>query len=65
MSFLLLQKFKFMEIKPGVILMSGGLDSTTLAYLFVKEKVDFITQRSGGTGAVRELIDFLFELKAC
>lgn len=41
-SFLLLQKFKFMEIKPGVILMSGGLDSTTLAYLFVKEKVDFI-----------------------
>ena len=22
--------------------MSGGLDSTTLAYLFVKEKIDFI-----------------------
>lgn len=38
----MLQKYKNMEIKRGVILMSGGLDSTTLAYLFIKEKVEFI-----------------------
>lgn len=29
------------EITPGVILMSGGLDSTTLAYYFLKQQVDF------------------------
>lgn len=31
-----------MELQPGIILMSGGLDSTTLAYLFINKKVDFI-----------------------
>lgn len=31
-----------MELKPGIILMSGGLDSTTLAYLFVKKQIEFI-----------------------
>lgn len=31
-----------MEIKKGVILMSGGLDSTTLAYLFINKNVEFI-----------------------
>lgn len=31
-----------MEIKKGVILVSGGMDSTTLMYLFVHQKVDFI-----------------------
>lgn len=30
------------NICDGVILMSGGLDSTTLAYLFLKKEVDFI-----------------------
>lgn len=30
------------EITPGVILMSGGLDSTTLAYCFLNQKVDFL-----------------------
>lgn len=31
-----------MEIKKGVILVSGGMDSTTLMYLFVQQKIDFI-----------------------
>ena len=31
-----------MELSKGVILVSGGLDSTTLMYLFVKQGVDFI-----------------------
>lgn len=31
-----------MEIKKGVILASGGLDSTTLIYEFIKQNVDFI-----------------------
>lgn len=31
-----------MELSKGVILVSGGLDSTTLMYLFVKKNVDFV-----------------------
>ncbi|WP_042720440.1 7-cyano-7-deazaguanine synthase [Flavobacterium sp. B17] len=31
-----------MNLKKGVILASGGLDSTTLCYLFIKEKIEFI-----------------------
>ncbi|MDE5759074.1 MAG: 7-cyano-7-deazaguanine synthase [Allobaculum sp.] len=31
-----------MELSKGVILVSGGLDSTVLMYLFVHKKVDFI-----------------------
>lgn len=31
-----------MEISKGVILVSGGLDSTTLMYLFVRQNVEFI-----------------------
>ena len=31
-----------MEIKKGIILVSGGMDSTTLMYLFVHQKVEFI-----------------------
>ena len=31
-----------MEFSKGVILVSGGLDSTTLMYLFVKQRVEFI-----------------------
>ena len=31
-----------MELSKGVILVSGGLDSTTLMYLFVKQDVDFV-----------------------
>jgi 7-cyano-7-deazaguanine synthase len=31
-----------MNLKKGVILVSGGLDSTTLCYLFIKEKIEFI-----------------------
>ena len=31
-----------MELSKGVILVSGGLDSTTLMYLFVKQNVDFV-----------------------
>ena len=31
-----------MELSKGVILVSGGLDSTTLMYLFVKQGVDFV-----------------------
>jgi 7-cyano-7-deazaguanine synthase len=30
------------NIEPGVILMSGGLDSTTLAYQFISKNVDFV-----------------------
>lgn len=30
------------DLKKGVILVSGGLDSTTLCYLFLKNNVDFI-----------------------
>ena len=30
------------NFEPGVILMSGGLDSTTLAYQFIRNNVDFI-----------------------
>ena len=29
-----------MELSKGVILVSGGLDSTTLMYLFVKQNID-------------------------
>jgi 7-cyano-7-deazaguanine synthase len=29
-------------IEPGVILMSGGLDSTTLAYYFIKNDIQFV-----------------------
>jgi 7-cyano-7-deazaguanine synthase len=31
-----------MNLKKGVILASGGIDSTTLCYLFIKEKIEFI-----------------------
>ena len=31
-----------MNLQPGVILVSGGLDSTTLCYLFLKNDVEFI-----------------------
>lgn len=31
-----------MVLSKGVILVSGGLDSTTLMYLFVKQNVDFV-----------------------
>ncbi|MBQ4393869.1 MAG: 7-cyano-7-deazaguanine synthase [Paludibacteraceae bacterium] len=31
-----------MELSKGVILVSGGLDSTTLMYLFAKRNVDFV-----------------------
>ncbi|MDQ8747732.1 7-cyano-7-deazaguanine synthase [Elizabethkingia miricola] len=31
-----------MNLKKGIILASGGLDSTTLCYLFLKEKIEFI-----------------------
>ncbi len=31
-----------MKLNKGIILVSGGLDSTTLMYLFMKEKVDFV-----------------------
>lgn len=31
-----------MELSKGVILVSGGLDSTTLMYLFVNQSVDFV-----------------------
>ena len=31
-----------MNLKKGIILVSGGLDSTTLCYLFIKEKIEFI-----------------------
>ncbi len=31
-----------MELSKGVILVSGGLDSTTLMYLFVEQGVDFV-----------------------
>lgn len=31
-----------MELSKGVILVSGGLDSTTLMYLFVKQNTDFV-----------------------
>lgn len=31
-----------MELSKGVILVSGGLDSTTLMYLFVKQDIDFV-----------------------
>lgn len=31
-----------MELSKGVILVSGGLDSTTLMYLFVNQNVDFV-----------------------
>lgn len=31
-----------MNLKKGVILVSGGLDSTTLCYLFIKEKIEFV-----------------------
>lgn len=31
-----------MELSKGLILVSGGLDSTTLMYLFVKQNVDFV-----------------------
>lgn len=31
-----------MELSKGVILVSGGLDSTTLMYLFVKQNIDFV-----------------------
>lgn len=31
-----------MEIKKGVILVSGGMDSTTLMYMFIHQNVEFI-----------------------
>lgn len=31
-----------MELSKGVILVSGGLDSTTLMYLFVKQGIEFV-----------------------
>lgn len=31
-----------MELSKGVVLVSGGLDSTTLMYLFVREGVEFV-----------------------
>lgn len=30
------------ELKKGVVLVSGGLDSTTLCYLFIKQNIEFI-----------------------
>jgi len=30
------------DLKKGIILVSGGLDSTTLCYLFIKNNIDFI-----------------------
>lgn len=30
------------NLKKGIILVSGGLDSTTLCYLFVKNNIDFV-----------------------
>lgn len=30
------------ELKKGIILASGGLDSTTLCYLFIKKNIEFI-----------------------
>lgn len=30
------------DLKEGVILVSGGLDSTTLCYKFIKENIDFV-----------------------
>jgi 7-cyano-7-deazaguanine synthase len=30
------------NLKKGIILVSGGLDSTTLCYLFIKNNIDFI-----------------------
>lgn len=35
-------KCLLMELSKGVILVSGGMDSTTLMYQFVKQDVDFI-----------------------
>lgn len=37
-----IQNYTKMELSKGVILVSGGLDSTTLMYLFVKKNVDFV-----------------------
>ena len=30
------------ELTKGVVLVSGGLDSTTLMYMFVEQNVDFV-----------------------
>jgi 7-cyano-7-deazaguanine synthase len=31
-----------LNIERGVILMSGGLDSTTLAYYFIEKNIEFV-----------------------